>query len=254
MFVRFRDAGLRLQVSLVETGRVNGKVRHEHIASLGSILMPPTVASRIIFWCQLHERLARLSNRIDGEAQGKILGAVHQRIPMVTPDEQRALQLENAKADAEQWSNIHNLHAGTVEEHKGFAAKVASTIASAERNAEQVAAQAKEAQERVERIERGENVEGGLQDPLTREDIEAILVRAGWTRADLRHAVEIAELFRVARSVAGDDGDEVVMRKIIDAGLDAGERAQRAAVRRMMGNLRDLIEDECSGKELDEVS
>ena len=113
-------------MSLVETGRVNGKVRHEHIASLGSILMPPTVASRIIFWCQLHERLARLSNRIDGEAQGKILGAVHERIPMVTPDEQRALQLENAKADAEQWSNIHNLHAGTVEEHKGFAAKVAT--------------------------------------------------------------------------------------------------------------------------------
>jgi|SRR5262244_2412646 len=46
MFVRFRDAGRRLQVSLVETRRADGKVRHEHIASLGSIVMPTTVLSR----------------------------------------------------------------------------------------------------------------------------------------------------------------------------------------------------------------
>jgi hypothetical protein len=249
MFVRFRQNAHRLQVSLVETGRVNGKVRHEHIASLGSIITPLTVASRIAFWAKLHERLARLSNRIDGEAQGKILGRVHERIPMVTPDEQRSLQLENAKLDAEQWSSIHRLNAGMADDHQGLAAKVASTISHAEREAEQAAAHAKEAQERVERIERGENVEGGLQDPLTREDMEAIMLKAGMTRADIDHCRQVAELLRVARSVAGDDGEEVILCKISDAGLDASERAVRAAVRRMMGNLCDLIEDECSGTE-----
>jgi len=62
MFVRFRQNTYRLQVSLVKTRRADGKVRHEHIASLGSIVMPMTVAGRIAFWRSLHERLARLSN------------------------------------------------------------------------------------------------------------------------------------------------------------------------------------------------
>ena len=91
MFVRFRDLAYRLQLSLVETRRLDGKVRHEHVASLGSIETPPTIADRIAFWSRLHERLGRLSNRIDGEMQGKVLGAVHARVPMITPDEQRAL-------------------------------------------------------------------------------------------------------------------------------------------------------------------
>jgi hypothetical protein len=69
---------------------------------LGSIEMPPSVAARIEFWRGLHERLDQLSNRFDAETRGKVMGAVHARVPMVTPDEQRALQLENAKGDAEQ--------------------------------------------------------------------------------------------------------------------------------------------------------
>src|SRR5262245_53244060 len=168
MFVRFRDAGRRLQVSLVETHRADGKVRHEHISSLGSIVMPMSVAGRIAFWRSLHERLVRLSNRLGGDNHGEVLGAVHERIPMVTLDEQRALQLENAKLDAEHWSRIRNLHAGTAEDHKRLAATVASTIVNLEGEVEQAAGHAKAAQERVERIERGENVDGGLQDPQTR--------------------------------------------------------------------------------------
>jgi hypothetical protein len=49
---------------LVEGRRVCGKVRHEHIASLGSILVPATIADPVVFWRRLHERLAKLSNRI----------------------------------------------------------------------------------------------------------------------------------------------------------------------------------------------
>jgi hypothetical protein len=39
MFVRFRQTAQRLQASLVETRRIDGKVRHEHIAGLGSVEM-----------------------------------------------------------------------------------------------------------------------------------------------------------------------------------------------------------------------
>jgi len=48
------------------------------------------VAARIEFWRGLHERLAQLSNRLDAETRGKVMVAVHARVPMVTSEEQRA--------------------------------------------------------------------------------------------------------------------------------------------------------------------
>jgi hypothetical protein len=60
--------------------------------------------------------------------QGKILGEVHARIPMVTADEQRALQLENAETDAQFWSGIHDMNAGTVEDHKQLVVTAQRTI------------------------------------------------------------------------------------------------------------------------------
>jgi hypothetical protein len=101
MFVHFRETPYGLVMSLVETRRENGKVRHEHVASLGSIETPLSVAARIEFWRGLHERLSQLSNRLDAEMRAKVIGAVHARVPMVTPDEQRALPFENARGDAE---------------------------------------------------------------------------------------------------------------------------------------------------------
>jgi hypothetical protein len=50
MFVRFRETPRRLQLSLVETSREGGKVRHEHVASLGAVPMPLSVAGRVEFW------------------------------------------------------------------------------------------------------------------------------------------------------------------------------------------------------------
>ena len=80
MFVHFRETPYGLAMSLVETRRENSKVRHEHVA--------PSVAARIEFWRRLHERLDQLSNRLDAETLGKVIGAVH----MVTPHEQRDAQ------------------------------------------------------------------------------------------------------------------------------------------------------------------
>jgi len=89
MFVRFRPSRDRLHVSIVEARRVNGKVRHQYVVSLRSIVMPPSVSDRIAFWRRVDKRLAKLSNRIDVATQGKLRGELHARIPMVTPDEQR---------------------------------------------------------------------------------------------------------------------------------------------------------------------
>jgi hypothetical protein len=54
MFVRFRQTRRKLQASLAETRRIDGRVRHEHIASFGSVPAPPSIAERIAFWKQLH--------------------------------------------------------------------------------------------------------------------------------------------------------------------------------------------------------
>jgi len=72
MFVRFRQTKHHLQVSLVETRRIDGRVRQEHVASLGSVPAPPSLQDRLTFWQRLHERLSRLSNRVPGDIQGKI--------------------------------------------------------------------------------------------------------------------------------------------------------------------------------------
>src|SRR5262245_12957018 len=93
MLVRFRQTAAGLQCSLVEIRRIDGAVRYEQVASVGSVPASPSVSDRITFWRRVYETLAELANRIDAETQGKIISAVHSRIPIVTPDEQRALRV-----------------------------------------------------------------------------------------------------------------------------------------------------------------
>jgi hypothetical protein len=187
MFVRFRQVGRRLKVSLVETRRTEGKVRHEHIAGLGSVVIPSDVPERIAFWRKLHERLARLANRIDSETQGKILGQVHGRIPMPTVDEMRALQIENAKADARLWSELQSRHdelvAGQIGLRDAAEKKITENRAASE-NAKRHAAIARE---RLEKLSRGEAVAGDLGRPVSLRDQ---LKAAGFSEADLRAAEE----------------------------------------------------------------
>ncbi|SEB85140.1 hypothetical protein SAMN05444161_0006 [Rhizobiales bacterium GAS191] len=135
MFVRFRETSHTLQLSLIETRRVGGKVRHEHVATLGAVPRPASTADRIAFWSRLHHRLAKLSNRIDAEAQGKILGSVHAKISMPTADEQRALQMENAKADVQYWESMQAIHVGTATDHKGLIGKAQQVGARGEAEA-----------------------------------------------------------------------------------------------------------------------
>jgi hypothetical protein len=191
MFVRFRQTRSRLQCSLIETRRVDGKVRHEHIASLGAVPAAPSVADRIAFWAQLHQRLGRLSNRVDAETQGKVIGQIHARIPMVTPDEQRQLQKENAEADERFWSGLHDMHASTVKERKELIAAAQRAVADGEAAATNAAAKAGHARERLAKIERGEDVAGGLGKPV---DVEALMLANGFTKRDLRDMERLHEL------------------------------------------------------------
>ena len=121
MFVRFRQTPRRLQLSLVETRRVDGRVHHEHIASLGALRHPPESADRVEFWRRLFQRLGRLGNRLDGATQREILIAVHARVPMPTLDEQRALRLEHAKQHETAW-RLSQVHIeGIVESNRALA-------------------------------------------------------------------------------------------------------------------------------------
>jgi hypothetical protein len=194
MFVRFRQTESRLQVSLVETRRIDGKVRHEHIASFGSVGVPPSVEDRIAFWQRLHRRLAKLSNRIHATAQTKLLGDVHARIPMVMLDEQRALQLRNAEVDERFWTNLHDMHAETVEGQRGLAASVERRVAEGKAEMAKAASHRDAARKRRERLQRGEDVPGGLGKPHTREDFERILREVGWTASDIQRSIDINKL------------------------------------------------------------
>ena len=116
MFVRFRNSRARLQVSIVEPRRAAGKVRAEHVAGLGAIAQPATVIDRVQLWQSLHQRLAALANRIPDPSP--ILAAVHERIPLSTPDEQRAAMLEAAEADARLWETLRDPHQSTADDHE----------------------------------------------------------------------------------------------------------------------------------------
>lgn len=192
MFVRFRQTARRLQVSLVETARLDRRVRHSHVASLGSVPREPSPADRIALWIQLHQRLGRLSNRIDAATQGAILTAIHARIPMATPDEQQAEQLAAAQEDARQRGILADIQTGLVDDNKVLLTKVAATIATLEATATAAAADADAAKERLAKVKRGEAV--SVDRPMTRAEV---LKAAGWTEADARHAARLIRIDRL---------------------------------------------------------
>ena len=89
MFVRFRQTASRLRASLVETRSVAGKVRNEHVASLGLIRQPMAAADRVAYWQALFPRLdrLRLSNYLDDAARTKVMDQISARIPAIMPDQ-----------------------------------------------------------------------------------------------------------------------------------------------------------------------
>jgi hypothetical protein len=191
MFVRLRQKGRRLQPSLMQTRRVSGKICNEHIASLGSVGADVSVRERLAFWAKLPERLARLGNRVHPNEHGKIYGALHARIPMVTADEQRAIQEANAEGDERFWGAMRDMGTANVEEHKALIARAETKIAEHAPKAAEAEERAQAAKDRLERIRRGESVPGGLGKPF---DAERALKAAGFTERDLRRIRLMASL------------------------------------------------------------
>jgi hypothetical protein len=243
MFVRFRQSRRRLQCSLIETHRVDGKVRHEHIAGLGAVPVEPSIADRVAFWTALHQRLGKLSNRFSHDTHGKLIGQIHARIPMPTVDEQRQLQKENAQADEQLWSGLHDMGASAAADHRELAAKVQRTAADSEAAAANAAANVERAKERLAKIEKGEEVEGGLGKPMTYEDAVRVMLKAGFTKRGIRHVEHMTALFDELerRGIENDFWDALAKRReAIETRLD--RQAERDVLRKhgLVWRRRDL--------------
>jgi hypothetical protein len=186
MFVRFRLQGNRLQASLVESRRAAGKVQVEHIGALGSVDAGVSVRSRVAFWAKIHDRLAALGNRIGADEHAKILGALHGRIPMVTPEDIRAVQDESFADDERFWDSMRDLNASHIEGLKGHIALAFSKIAAMEPEVAKAAEKVEVARSKRQKLKRGEAVAGGLGKPFGYDDAIALLKAAGFTPRDFR--------------------------------------------------------------------
>jgi hypothetical protein len=180
MLVRFRQTAAGLQCSLVETRRIDGAVRYEQVASVGSVPASPSVSDRIAFWRRVYETLAELASRIDAETQGKIISAVHSRIPIVTPNEQRALRVrpqpekaarhERAKERPQSKAPISGSDTGSTLPFPGV-----PSLPTAEHELMQTE-HAQIAEERPTQVENGKRVESGISKPTTVEEFTTVLV------------------------------------------------------------------------------
>ena len=87
MYARFYRAKRRLIGQLVDSHKIAGQVRAEHIAPLGSVLLPEpfSLSERTKFWEALKGRLwvvvDRIGDRFTDEVRAKVLAGLDRRIP-----------------------------------------------------------------------------------------------------------------------------------------------------------------------------
>jgi hypothetical protein len=91
---------VRLEVSIVATRREDGKVKHTHVASLGSIV-GDSLRGRDTFWNECKVRLVRLANRLGPDAD-RLRQVIAARIPPLTDTDRMAL-------DAEAWDSLEGM-------------------------------------------------------------------------------------------------------------------------------------------------
>jgi hypothetical protein len=188
-----------------------------------------TIAGRVAFWRELHPRLDKLANRIGGGLV-KILDAVHARIPMVTIDEIRDLQRQNAEADIKFWTDHKDYQAALAEDFKDISGEYQRKGADAETGAKDAAGHITAARDRLDRLAKGEALTGGLGKPMTLEDTIKILKEAGWTASDMKHATNMAE----ACGILGDG----LIERLSHGAIKASDRWTRATVRRILRQAR----------------
>jgi hypothetical protein len=219
MFVRFRQTPRKLQVSLIETKRVNGKVQHEHIASLGSIAANPTTTDRIEFFRKFEQRMTTLTNRVDEAQKNAITLAIGERIPLITPDDLKAVQVENAKAEANFWDVLKADQDARHTQQKAQIAKLKRTLPESRQVKALMDGQAKAAKTRLSKAKKGTLV-GGLMKP----DIIKML---GWKPSEIRHCVRVYEIHKMG-------ADKELLDEIMKRHQSSERAAARAIIKRKM--------------------
>ncbi len=134
-------APYRLKVILVENKRVNGKVKQETIAVLGSIeatWLPEfwvgidrdaaaklktdkwelySLRERFAFWKLANRRMNKLSNRLGPDTK-RIRMAAHARVPWPMEAGKKRLELLEAKDDLDSWRDMGKLYERSIEAHR----------------------------------------------------------------------------------------------------------------------------------------
>jgi len=93
MFVRFRNTNRSLIASLCATRRIEGEVKHEHIATLAGFKdwTPGAPAhDRAQFWKEVHRGLSTASDKLDDENLGQIVADIHTLVPLPSLADQSA--------------------------------------------------------------------------------------------------------------------------------------------------------------------
>jgi hypothetical protein len=159
MWLRIRKSKSKLRLSLVGTRRVGGKVRHEHIASLGSLPQAMTAVDRREFWLRVELRLATLGNRIDLEAVRALIAAA------APPPSKAELDIVDLERYAEAWGRVADFFGPHEFKQTPFKAAMREMSDAVRANEHtQAAARVAKAKERIERVRKGEDA--GLKAPF----------------------------------------------------------------------------------------
>ena len=171
----------------------------EHIGTLGSVDAAVSVRERIAFWAKLPGRLASLGNRVGPDEHAKLYAAIHARIPMVTSDEQRDIQEENAKDEESFWGAMRDINAATAEDRKRLVASADAKLKEHELAAADAADRYETAKERLAKLKEGESVAGGLGKKL---DVVAMMKALGFTPRRMKQMRLMASLSRKLHGAA----------------------------------------------------
>ena len=155
-------APYRLKVVLVENKRVNGKVKQETIAVLGSIeavWLPEfwegiskekaaklkadkwelwALKERIAFWKIANRRLKKLSNRLGPDTK-RIRMAAHARVPWPMEVGKKRLELLEVKDDLDFWRDYAEMRQRSIAAHKKIIKRAEQDIAEDKEKAHEYA-------------------------------------------------------------------------------------------------------------------
>ena len=179
MHIRSRLHHRRLQISLVDTQRADGKVRQEHVASLA-------------FWTQVHPRLSRLDNRLSPEMRARVMGELHAVVPMVSIDAAIAGKIETADRNLQRSTKLRDMFQEMVSAKKAMLVQLQRDIAEGEAQAAKMDGAVKRDQDKLTRLKAGEDVPVG--EELDYAAVRAICKNAGWSRGDFHRAALMQQL------------------------------------------------------------